>query len=132
MNVLTVEDDNGMSLLLKMAFEESCPEVQLHRAADARQALYLLRETDSFPRPDVILVDIQLPGMDGFELLESLKSFQDLKHVPVMMLTTMDREQDRRKSAELGACHFCRKGDSFEEIVSLVQEVCRLAEAQAA
>ena len=132
MNVLTVEDDKGMSLLLKMAFEESCPHIAFHLATDARQGLSLLRQTPSFPRPNVMIVDIQLPGMDGFELLEHLKNDAHLKEIPVIVLTTSVREQDRRKCLEMGALHYCKKGDSFDEIMSLVQEICKLAEARAA
>ena len=132
MNVLTVEDDKGMSLLLKMAFEESCPHIAFHLATDAHQALSRLRQPLSFPRPNVMIVDIQLPGMNGFELLEQLKNDAHLREVPVIIFTTSVREQDRRKCLEMGALLYCKKGDSFDEIISLVREICKLAEARAA
>lgn len=121
-----------MALLLRMAFEESCPDISLHRVSTAAQALEALKPGGRIPRPTLILLDINLPAMDGFEFLRTLKKDEVAKDIPVVVFTASVREADRQGCLDLGAIRFCRKGNSFEEIVSVIQEVCQLAEAKAA
>jgi CheY-like chemotaxis protein len=128
--VLSVEDDHATSHLLRMAFEEACPDVDLRHANSGREALRQLRESPSVSKPQVILADLKLPGMDGLEFLGEIKQDEQLNGIPVVILTASGRDADHKKALNLGAHSICRKGGSFEEIVAVVKEICHLAASE--
>lgn len=131
-SVLSVEDDDGMALLLRLAFEESCPDVQLRRVSNVGQAIELLKANGEFGPPTLILVDINLPAIDGFEFLERLKSNTYTRDIPVVVFTASIRKTDEQRCLDLGASRYCRKGNSFEEILAVVKDICKMADAKAA
>ena len=98
--ILLVEDDADHTELVRRAIEELAPEVRLEALADGELALdYLFRRgewaaAERSPRPDLVLLDLRLPRLDGFSVLHEIKSAPALRHVPVVILTSSS--SDRR------------------------------------
>jgi len=126
--VLLVEDSPGDVRLTKEAFREVTGFVQLQVATDGAEALsYLRREgvhSDS-PRPDIILLDLNLPKMDGRQVLAEIKGDANLKTIPTVILTTSAAEVDIARSYELQANCYLNKPvllDSFENVVKSIND----------
>ncbi len=122
--ILLVEDNPGDVDLAREGLEESKLRNTLHVVEDGEQAMaFLLREgkyTDA-PSPDVILLDLNLPRMDGRELLAEIKLNQDLRHIPVIVLTSSQIEEDIMKSYQLHANCYISKPIGFTEFVKVVR-----------
>lgn len=116
--VMWVEDDSFLSeIIARKLSTEKC--VLVH-TKDAEEAL-LLVETEM---PDVIMLDILLPGMNGFELLEKLKSNPKLKDIPIILLSNLGQKSDVEKGKSLGADRFLVKATlTLDEIIEQIQEV---------
>jgi two-component system, OmpR family, KDP operon response regulator KdpE len=114
--VLVVDDEPRMINFMRMNLElEGC---QVITAANGREGLDRVRED----MPDVVLLDIMMPGMDGFETLRRLRIFST---VPVLVLTAKDGEEDRIKGLELGADDYVSKPFSHRELISRMRAVLR-------
>lgn len=100
-----VVDDNRANLALAAALLEATAEWTVHTAEDAEQALAMLDET----RPDLILMDIGLPGMDGLTLTRKLKADSRWQHVPIIALTAFAMEGDERKALAAGCSGYIAK-----------------------
>ncbi|MEO6437080.1 MAG: response regulator [Tepidisphaeraceae bacterium] len=124
--VLLVEDSPGDVRLTQEAFRDANRSIQLHVASDGVEAMAFLRHEKAYadaPRPDLILLDLNLPKMDGREVLAEIKQDDDLKTIPTVILTTSDAEADIVKSYELQAnCYLCKPGQ-LEEFESLVKSI---------
>ena len=124
--ILMAEDDFDDRLLVKEAFEESRLENELRFAMDGEDLMdYLYHrgkytELKRYPRPDLILMDLNMPRKDGREALREIKSDSDLRNIPVVVLTTSMEIEDIRKCYDLGANSFITKPVSFEELVEIV------------
>jgi CheY-like chemotaxis protein len=124
--VLLVEDDPGDVLITKEAFEENKVRNQLNIVNDGVKALaYLRREAEYADalRPDLILLDLNLPKMGGHEVLEQIKSDADLCSIPVVVLTTSDAEEDVLRSYNLHANAYVTKPVDFERFLSVVRQI---------
>jgi CheY-like chemotaxis protein len=125
-NVLLVEDDPGDVLITREAFAENKVRNQLSVVSDGVNALrYLRREAEyaHAPRPDLILLDLNLPRMAGHEVLAQIKSDRDLQRIPVVVLTTSDAEEDVLRSYELHANAYVTKPVDFERFLSVVRQI---------
>jgi chemotaxis family two-component system response regulator Rcp1 len=124
--VLLVEDSPGDVRLTKEAFREADPAIDLRVAVDGVEAMaYLKRQgvhVDA-PRPDFILLDLNLPKMDGREVLAHIKEDEDLKTIPTVILTTSDAEADILTSYKLQANCYLSKPVQLEEFESLVKSI---------
>jgi len=126
--VLLVEDSPGDVRLTKEAFRDANPTINLHVAADGVEAMaYLKREGVHVhaPRPDLILLDLNLPKMDGREVLVHIKEDASLKTIPTVILTTSDAEVDIVKSYQLQAnCYLIKpvQLDAFEILVKSIND----------
>jgi chemotaxis family two-component system response regulator Rcp1 len=124
--VLLVEDSPGDVRLTQEAFRESSKPVRLHLAADGIEAMAFLRREGIYanvPRPDLILLDLNLPKMDGREVLVLIKKDKSLKIIPTIILTTSDDEADVTISYQLQANCYLRKPahwDAFDSLVSSI------------
>lgn len=124
--VLLVEDSPGDVRLTKEAFHEANEAIRLHVACDGVEAMAFLKQTGvyvSAPRPDLILLDLNLPRMDGREVLAHIKEDPSLKTIPTVILTTSDAEKDIVKSYELHAnCYLSKPGQlaAFESLVKSI------------
>src|ERR1051325_1012012 len=96
-DVLLIEDDPGDALMTQEAFEHHKIRNQLHVVRDGVEALEFLRREgphEGAPRPGLILLDLNLPKMDGREVLAEVKADADLRSIPVVVLTTSEAEED--------------------------------------
>jgi CheY-like chemotaxis protein len=124
--VLFVEDDPVDVMSLQRAFARCGISNPLYSAANGEEALALLRATPgSRPRPGLILLDLNMPVMSGLEFLEVQKKDDDLRLIPVVVITSSSQESDRRRSYELGAAGFVTKPMQFESFVSMVDAIHR-------
>jgi two-component system, chemotaxis family, response regulator Rcp1 len=124
--VLLVEDSPGDVRLTQEAFREYSKPVRLHLASDGVEAMAFLRREGihaNAPRPDLILLDLNLPKMDGREVLALIKKDQDLKIIPTIILTTSDDEADVMISYQLQANCYLRKPAHWDAFDSLVRSI---------
>ncbi len=125
-NVLLVEDDPGDVLITREAFAENKVRNNLSVVNDGVNALRYLNKEDEYadaPRPDLILLDLNLPRVDGHEVLARIKSDQELQRIPVVVLTTSDAEEDVLRSYELHANAYVTKPVDFERFLSVVRQI---------
>jgi len=126
--ILLVEDSPGDVRLTQEAFREADPSILLHVAYDGADAMAFLKRKGSregAPRPDLILLDLNLPKMDGREVLTRIKEDDDLKSIPTIILTTSDAEADIVKSYQLQANSYLSKPvelGAFEELVKSIND----------
>jgi two-component system, chemotaxis family, response regulator Rcp1 len=124
--VLLVEDSPGDVRLTQEAFRDANGAIQLHVAADGVEAMAFLRHAGVHaraPRPDLILLDLNLPRMDGREVLAHIKEDVDLKTIPTVILTTSDAEIDIVKSYQLQANCYLSKPVQLEAFENLVKSI---------
>ena len=125
-NVLLVEDDPGDTLMIKEALEENKVRNELSCVADGVDALRFLRREDEFagaPRPDLILLDLNLPRRDGREVLEEIKKDDELCRIPVVVLTTSSADEDILRSYQLHANAYVTKPVDFDRFVAVIQQI---------
>ncbi|WP_307868285.1 response regulator [Umezawaea beigongshangensis] len=127
-DVLLVEDDAGDALMIEEALSEGDARVRLHVVRDGSEAMaFLLRAGDHSraPRPGLILLDLNLPRMDGREVLAEIKSDHSLRSIPVVVLTTSSAEEDVLRSYDLHANAYITKPvdvDAFTRAVRQIDE----------
>lgn len=128
LQVLLVEDSPGDVRLTIETFRDLSSDIELHVAVDGADAMTFLRQeaaqTDA-PRPDLILLDLNLPRMDGREVLAQIKGDANLKTIPTVILTTSEAEADIVKSYELQANAYLNKPvrlDDFERLVRSIHD----------
>jgi CheY-like chemotaxis protein len=123
-DVLLVEDDPGDTLMIREAFEHHEITHQLHHVADGVEAMAFLRQEDGYagsPRPDLILLDLNLPRMGGRQVLEQVKGDPHLRAIPIVVLTTSDADEDILRSYELHANAYVTKPVDFDRFVETVR-----------
>lgn len=126
--VLLVEDSPGDVRLTQEAFRDANRSVHLHVSADGVEAMAFLRREGihaKAPRPDLILLDLNLPKMDGREVLAQIKMDENLKTIPTVILTTSEAEVDIAKSYQLQANCYLSKPvqlDAFESLVKSIND----------
>ena len=126
--ILLVEDNPGDVRLTQEALKEGKVYNNLHWAKDGVEALEFLRRKGRHadaPRPDIILLDLNLPKKDGREVLAVIKTDSELKHIPVVVLTTSKAEEDVLKSYALHANCYVTKPVDLEKFIQVVQSIDR-------
>jgi two-component system, chemotaxis family, response regulator Rcp1 len=124
--VLLVEDSPGDVRLTQEAFRDCGKPVRLHLASDGVEAMAFLRGEGIYadaPRPDLILLDLNLPKMDGREVLKEIKRDPNLKTIPTIILTTSDDEADVLISYQLQANCYLRKPAHWDAFDNLVRSI---------
>jgi len=124
--VLLVEDDPGDVLMTQEAFEEHKLRNRLHVVNDGVAAIAFLRREGAYadvPRPDLILLDLNLPRRDGREVLAEIKSDPDLCQIPVVVLTTSQADEDIARSYRLHANAYVTKPVDFERFIWVVRQI---------
>ncbi|GCD19682.1 response regulator [Cellulomonas sp. H30R-01] len=125
-DVLLVEDDPGDVLMTREAFEHNKVRNRLWVVADGVSAMEFLRKegehTDA-PTPDLILLDLNLPRMDGREVLQALKVDESLRSIPVVVLTTSEAEEDVVRSYSLHANAYVTKPVDFDRFIDVVRQI---------
>ena len=122
-DILFVEDTLSYQDLMKIAFEENNIPHRLHIVSDGESALNFLWQNSPFdgvPRPDLILLDLNLPKIDGYEVLKTIKQDLKLKTIPVIVLTSSTAQKDIIKSYNLKANCYLNKPYNLSEFIYLV------------
>ena len=125
-DVLLVEDDPGDVLLIREAFEDNKVRNRLHVVSDGVEALAFLRREGEYadvPGPDLVLLDLNLPRKDGREVLAEIKGDEELKHIPVVVLTTSKAEEDVLRSYKLHANAYVTKPVDFDRFIEVVRQI---------
>jgi len=124
-NVLLVEDDPGDVLMTREAFEEYLNN-RLDVVSDGSEALSYLRREGEFadaPRPDLILLDLNLPRRDGREVLAEVKADVNLRTIPVIVLTTSQADEDVLRSYQLHANAYVTKPVDFDGFIEAIRQI---------
>jgi CheY-like chemotaxis protein len=122
--VLLIEDEPADVHLTKMAFNESKVLVDVHDVGDGLEALAFLKKEKPYadaPKPDLILLDLNMPRMDGREFLKHFKGLDSINRIPVVILTTSEAETDVVASYDLGASGFIVKPVDIEQFIGAIQ-----------
>lgn len=123
-HILLVEDNSGDVRLIEEAFKEVNSTNTLHIVTDGIEALdflYQLGDYEDFPQPDVILLDLNLPRKNGHEILSEVRDDDDLRNIPVIILTSSEAEEDIVKSYDLRANAYLTKPVNPEEFIETIQ-----------
>lgn len=124
--VLLVEDSPGDVRLTREALKEGKVRNNLSVVSDGVEAMEFLRREGKYadaPRPDIVLLDLNMPRKDGREVLAEMKGDESLKRIPVVILTTSEAEQDILKTYDLHANCYLTKPVDLEQFISIVKSV---------
>ncbi len=127
--ILMADDDEDDILLVRDAFDESKLLNELYTVFDGQELMDYLRRTgkysspDSAPRPDIILLDLNMPKKDGRQALNEIKTDPQLKDIPVIILTSSKAEADILRTYKLGANSFVTKPVTFESMCEIVKKL---------
>jgi two-component system response regulator len=126
LSVLLVEDDPGDVMIAREALAAGRLSTDLHVVTDGVEAMSFLRRTDEYPdaiRPDLILLDLNLPRKSGHEVLAEVKEDPDLRRIPVVVLTTSQAQEDVAKSYDLHASVHVSKPVDFDQFTEVVRQI---------
>jgi CheY-like chemotaxis protein len=124
--VLLVEDDPGDELMTREAFEDNKIRNALHVVRDGEEALDFLYRRGAYqdaPRPDLVLLDLNLPKYDGRQVLERIKTDPELALIPVVVLTTSSAEEDILRSYKLHANAYVTKPVDLDQFITAVRQI---------
>ena len=124
--ILLVEDNPGDIRLIKEAFKEADIEVSLQIAMNGVEALELLSQEEkkgTSAYPELILLDLNIPKKDGYDVIRNIRNDPDLYHIPIIVLTSSDDEEDISKSYDLAANAYLTKPTDPADFISLVQSI---------
>jgi len=124
--VLLVEDNPGDAQLTRIALEDSKISVHLNVVEDGVEAIAFLRKQEKYAQaahPDIILLDLNLPRKDGREVLAEIKGDENLKRIPVVILTTSQAEEDILEAYNLSANCYITKPVDFDQFVKIVKSI---------
>ncbi len=124
--ILLVDDNPGDLRLTAEALKDSKIESRLHTAKDGMEAMAFLRRRGKYvgaPRPDLILLDLHMPGMNGRQVLAEIKEDSALKHIPVVILTGSREIDDIVKTYDLHANCYVTKPIDFEQFMAMVKSI---------
>jgi CheY-like chemotaxis protein len=124
--ILLVEDDPGDVLMTREAFEDNRVANKLHVVSDGAEAMEFLRkegEHAEAPTPDLVLLDLNLPRMDGREVLAAVKADDALRQIPIVVLTTSESEEDVLRSYALHANAYVTKPVDFDRFIEVVRKI---------
>ena len=126
-SILMVDDDEEDFVLVKEALEAKRLKVDLYWAEDGYEAMNFLARRGIYkeaPAPDLILLDLNMPGKNGFEVLRELKAHQKYRKIPVVILTSSRDRRNVSRGYNIGASSFMLKPMSFDEMADAMQSLC--------
>lgn len=124
--ILLVEDNHMDVLLARESFEEVAPAIELHNVDNGVQALSFLRRTGQYvdaPTPDLVLLDLNMPLMDGRETLAEITRDEKLQHIPVVILTNSQFDDDVRSAYKMRASSYIRKPVDFDDFLRITRGI---------
>lgn len=125
--ILMADDDDEDRMLTRDAWEECRLNTSLYFVEDGVELMDYLYRRGKYangheaPKPGLILLDLNMPKMNGFEALEEIKADPDLRNIPIVVLTTSNTEEDIFRSYDLGVCGFVTKPVSFDGLVEVMK-----------
>jgi CheY-like chemotaxis protein len=125
--VLLLEDEAADAYLVKIALRENKILARLHHVLDGREGMGFLQKKGDYcnsPRPDLILLDLNMPRMNGYEFLAAVKNDDRFKSIPIVVLTTSDAERDVLSAYQLGAASYITKPTGMEQFISTINKLC--------
>ena len=125
-DVLLAEDNPGDVRLTEKAFEEGSVLNNLYTVSDGIEAMKCLRQEGEYadrPRPDLVLLDLNMPGKDGKEVLKDVKADPELRRIPVVILTSSEAEEDILESYDFHANAYLTKPVDFEGFLEVVERI---------
>jgi CheY-like chemotaxis protein len=134
LNILLVEDDDGDAKAIQRAFQKAKIANPIVRAVDGMEALDMLRGANGKakpPSPYLLLVDLNMPRMNGIQLVKALRADEELRHTIAFILTTSKREDDKVAAYDLNVAGYIVKetaGQEFLNLVNLVDSYWRIVE----
>lgn len=129
LTILLAEDESSDVFLMRRALQKAGVSNPLHVVRDGEEALHYIQGTGKFadrisnPMPAVMLLDLNMPKKSGFEVLEWIRNQDNLRHFPVVVLSTSSQEHDVRKAYDLGANSYLTKPSDFDKLVDMVKMV---------
>jgi two-component system, chemotaxis family, response regulator Rcp1 len=126
--ILHVENDDATAFLFRAALDEVDLSVSVYRVCDGEQALAFLTRSGAYGaarRPELVILDLHLPKVDGWEVLSELQARDDLRSIPMVVLGTSCNPQDADRALLLGARQFVPKPRSFDELVRGIEKIAR-------
>jgi CheY-like chemotaxis protein len=126
LSVLLVDDDEGDLLMIQEALDSGTAAHEIHVAHDGQEALDFLRRQGRFgdaPRPDLVLLDLNMPRMDGRQVLAAVKVDQELRKIPIVVLTTSRAPADIASSYDLHANAYVTKPMSLDDLTAVVKGI---------
>jgi CheY-like chemotaxis protein len=124
--VLLVEDDEGDVLMTREALDEGKVFNRLNVVGDGVEAIAYLRREKPYAevtRPDLVLLDLNLPKRDGLQVLEEVKADPELRRIPIVVLTTSEAEEDVLRSYDLHANAYVTKPVDFDRFVEVIRQI---------
>lgn len=124
--ILLLEDEPADAHLVRVSLKESRVHCQLHHVSDGREGLDFLQHKPPYtsaPRPDLILLDLNMPRMNGHEFLAALKADEDLRDIPVVVLTTSEVERDVEASFKQGAAGYITKPVDMQQFTAAIAQL---------
>ena len=128
-SILMVDDNQEHFAILKRAFEKVEFDIPLINCKDGLDAInFLYREEEyegskNAARPSLILLDLSMPGMDGYTFLETIKDDNEFRHIPVIVLSVTNNKEDVERSFQLGASGYIEKPSDLEGYVTMVNNI---------
>lgn len=122
--VLLVEDNDNDAELTRLGFRKGRLAVDLHHVQDGEQCMAFLRKEGDYanaPAPDLVLLDLNMPRMDGREVLETISHDEALKHIPIIVLTSSEADSDVLASYRLQCKSYIVKPINFENFTRMIQ-----------
>ena len=125
--LLSVEDSDADFYVIQMALKEANIGIQVCRVKDGEQGILFLQRSGKFagaPSPQIVLLNVNMPRMNGFQVLEFIKSNDSLRAIPVVMFTTSSDARERKHALALGAEDYITKQGSFDALVEELSAIC--------
>ncbi|NND99900.1 MAG: response regulator [Pirellulaceae bacterium] len=125
--ILIVDDSTDDADLTREGFQRSPHDVELHHVLDGKECMKFLRKDGEYrkaPAPDLVLLDLNMPNMDGREVLAAIDKDPILRRLPVIVLTTSNAEMDRLTTYALGCNSYIVKPSTLESLEKFVRELC--------
>jgi CheY-like chemotaxis protein len=128
--ILSVEDDNAAYFLLEMAFGEVGGDYRLYRVLDGDQAIAFLRQSGPYvnvPKPDLVLLNLNMPRLSGFDVLQMIKDDPTLGDISCVVFSSSKLNRDRVRCLALGARAFVTKPSNIDDFLTALRNVCSFA-----
>jgi len=126
--ILLVDDNPDDIMIAKRAFKKCAIRNKVYVTEDGEEAIQFLRKEGTYkdvPKSGLVILDLNMPKVDGFEVLKTIKGDSKLKSIPIIVLTSSSRSEDVERAYKLGCNSFVVKPASFEDFVEAVMEIKR-------